>query len=230
MSKERLSRLQKGSVWHTDPKLEWMRHRKGGNFAATFVRGVIQFLLDRPGTVLDPFCGTGERTEAAVAAGHGALGLDISQVAIESCLKRWDLIEGFVVADARALPVQSEAVDLVFTSPPYWCVEHYEPCPGQLSEEKTYRRFLVQLGRAFGEMHRVLRPGGFAAVVVANFRRWGAYYPFVFDTQSLLRQVGFQPWDNVVLVRESVGPLGAARAVEHHHTKVAHDELLIVRK
>lgn len=230
MSKE-MRNPQSGSVWRADPKLEWARHQQGGNFSATYARDVIQLLLSHPSVVVDPFAGTGERAAAAREAGHEALGVDISPVAIKSCLNRWNLIEGsFLIGDARALPLRNDSVDLVFTSPPYWKVERYESTPGQLSDVKTYARFLVELRRSFQEMHRVLRPGGFAAVIVANFRRWGTYYAFRFDAEAALRGVGFRAWDNVVLARESVGPLGAKRSVKNKHTKVSHDELLIAMK
>ena len=221
------------SVWRSDPKIEWARHRltgKGG-FSATFATNVTRLFLDHPGVVIDPFSGTGIRTMAANVLGHTAFGVDISPVAIKSCLNRWDLIEGsFLIGDARSLPLRSESVDLVFTSPPYWRVERYESASGQLSDVKTYARFLAELTTAFAEMYRVLKSGCFAAVVVANFRRWGVFYPFVFDAFERLRSVGFAPWDHVVLVRESTTPLGMARSLENHHTKVAHDDLLIVRK
>jgi DNA modification methylase len=221
-------------VWHPDPKLEWARHRTSGKggFSATFARDIIRLLLSAPGgLIVDPFSGTGQRTAAAEALGHMALGIDISHLAIKTCLKRGHLIEGsFLVGDARTLPIRSESVDLVFTSPPYWKVERYESVVGQLSDCSTYRRFLAELRHAFAEMYRVLKPGGFAAVVVANFRRWGAYYPLITDSANLLRSVGFTAWDNIVLVREATTPLGAERSIMRHHTKAAHDECLVFRK
>ncbi len=67
-------------------------------------------------------------------------------------------------ADALALPVASESVDLVVTSPPYFAVRSYEDggehYAGQLGDEPTPSEFVEALVAATREMIRVLKPRG----------------------------------------------------------------------
>jgi DNA modification methylase len=67
-------------------------------------------------------------------------------------------------ADARALPLGSNTVDLVITSPPYYKVRSYqdggEHYAGQLGDERTPTEFVNALITATAEMVRVLKPTG----------------------------------------------------------------------
>jgi DNA modification methylase len=67
-------------------------------------------------------------------------------------------------ADALALPVESETVDLVVTSPPYFGLrsyqDHGEHYGGQIGSEATPTEFVDALIVATREMVRVLKPSG----------------------------------------------------------------------
>lgn len=62
-------------------------------------------------------------------------------------------------ADARALPLADESVDLVVTSPPYYGLRDYGT-PDQIGAEQTPAQYLDQLLAATAEASRVLRPTG----------------------------------------------------------------------
>lgn len=67
-------------------------------------------------------------------------------------------------ADARALPLPDESVDLVVTSPPYFALRSYqdggEHYDGQVGSEATPQDFLEALWECTAEMARVLKPAG----------------------------------------------------------------------
>lgn len=79
--------------------------------------------------------------------------------------------------------VPDDAVDLVVTSPPYWNAIDYE----QHVEDPTawyrtrqggpYEEYLDWLQRCFAEVYRVLKPGGFCAVVIGTVLLNGRHYP-----------------------------------------------------
>ncbi|HVF50088.1 MAG TPA: class I SAM-dependent methyltransferase [Pyrinomonadaceae bacterium] len=99
--------------------------------------------------VLEIGCGLG--TDGAGFARAGAIytGVDLTAAAVELARRRFEL-EGlrgeFRVADAEALEFADESFDLVYSHG----VLHHTP----------------DIGAAVGEVHRVLRPGGRAVVMV----------------------------------------------------------------
>ena len=62
-------------------------------------------------------------------------------------------------ADARALPIPSESVDCVVTSPPYWGLRDYG-IGGQLGLEATPQEYVASMVEVFREIWRVLKPTG----------------------------------------------------------------------
>ena len=81
------------------------------------------------------------------------VGIDFSSKAAEWTRKRLDLAElrsGLTVGDAENLPFSDETFDLVYS----WGVIHHTP----------------DTARAFREIHRVLRPGGEARVMIYHRR------------------------------------------------------------
>ena len=67
-------------------------------------------------------------------------------------------------ADARALPLEAESVDLVISSPPYFALRSYrdgdEHYDGQIGSEDTPAHFLAALWSVLDECWRVLKPEG----------------------------------------------------------------------
>jgi DNA modification methylase len=68
-------------------------------------------------------------------------------------------------ADARAIPMDDESVDLIVTSPPYWAQRSYTDdggthYAGQIGDEPTYGEFLDNLIDCMRDWVRVLKPTG----------------------------------------------------------------------
>lgn len=83
-------------------------------------------------------------------------------------------------ADAGALPLPDESVDLVVTSPPYWAQRSYtdggQHYTGQIGDEPSPLEYLDRLVACTVEWARVLKPGGSigtAALVAAALGRIG---------------------------------------------------------
>ena len=71
---------------------------------------------------------------------------------------------GLLRADAIALPLADDSVDLVVTSPPYFSLRSYtdggEHYDGQIGSEATPAEFLAALWAVTAECKRVLKPSG----------------------------------------------------------------------
>lgn len=61
--------------------------------------------------------------------------------------------------DARHLPIVSNSVDIIVTSPPYWNKRDYGSAK-QLGTETSSHAYLLALGEVFTEFHRVLTSHG----------------------------------------------------------------------
>lgn len=98
-------------------------------------------VYERPDVTTDP------ETQAYIMSRIGTVGHTLAQ------------------ADARAVPMENESVDLVVTSPPYWAQRSYtdgggEHYSGQIGDEPTYNEFIDQLIVCTRDWARVLKPSG----------------------------------------------------------------------
>jgi len=113
------------------------------------IPGVVNFQRWRDSDVLEVGCGLG--TDAVNFARRGAryTGVDLTEASIELVKKRFDF-EGLAadlrVADAETLPFADDTFDLVYSHG----VLHHTP----------------DTQRAINEVHRVLKPGGTAMVML----------------------------------------------------------------
>src|SRR6185295_5008856 len=71
--------------------------------------------------------------------------------------------------DARKLAfLESNSVQLIVTSPPYWTLKTYRESDGQLGHVADYEEFIDQLSSVWRECLRVLVPGGRLVCVVGD--------------------------------------------------------------
>ena len=120
--------------------------------------------------VLEIGCGLGTDGSQFAAAGADYTGVDLTEAAVELARRRFELFNlpgEFETADAENLAFPSESFDLVYSHG----VLHHTP----------------ETGKAIQEIHRVLRPGGRAVVML--YHR-GSYNYRV--NISLLRRAGAQ--------------------------------------
>ncbi len=118
--------------------------------------------------------GVGAGTDFVNWARHGAIltGVDLTQQAIDLTAERLAL-EGLEadlrVADAENLPFDDRSFDIVYS----YGVLHHSP----------------DTGSALSEVHRVLKPGGTALIMLYNLRSWTAWNVWAIQCLARLR-----PW------------------------------------
>jgi len=130
----------------------WRNHRnKPIKEVVEFLEKEYQSINISPGRILDVGCGTGRN----LIAGFRWTGTDISPKMIEyakSFAKRKGIDFTGVVADARNLPLDSDAYDLALCIAVLHCLD---------SERK----------KAVSEMYRTMKKGGRALIIVWNRRQ-----------------------------------------------------------
>ncbi|MEN0019459.1 MAG: DNA methyltransferase [Planctomycetota bacterium] len=182
------------------------------NYTGATPSWVIWQLLTRytePGeVVVDPMCGSGTTLDVCRDLDRDGIGFDIAP-------SRRDIRR----ADARTLPLDDASAAFVFVDPPYSTHVEYSndpACIGQLDAggPDGGHEYYDAMGRAIGEMHRVLKPGRFAGLYVSDSwrktgddrrtgRALGEFMPIGFRLLDIMLRTGFEAVDVVAVVRRN---------------------------
>lgn len=107
--------------------------------------------------------------------------------------------------DARDLSfLEPESVHLVVTSPPYWNLKRYNDHENQLGHISEYDQFLNELTKVWGEVYRVLVPGGRLVCVVGDVclsrKKYGRHVvvPLHADICVACRKIGFDNLNPII--------------------------------
>jgi SAM-dependent methyltransferase len=133
-----------------------------------YIREFARFEETRGQAVLEIGVGLGADHEGFARAGANLHGIDLTERAIARTRQRLDLFglrSVLQVADAEQLPFPDESFDVVYS----WGVLHHSP-----NTEK-----------AISEVHRVLRPGGRASIMIYNY--WSLVGVMLWARYALLR-------------------------------------------
>lgn len=149
------------------------------------------------------------------------------------------------------LPTLQEAsVDLVATDPPYniqlpltmaggpLAATHanrrtdyamVSDAPADLANAPDYATFLARMEVAFGELHRVLRPGRYAVVIVRDAYQDGRYQFVGADLATRAAAVGFVPKGDLIWHQAGtrLRPYGYPRVFVPN---IAHQHILVLRR
>lgn len=156
------------------------------------------------------------------------------------------------VGDALALlpAIPDASVDFVATDPPYNIQLPLTMSGGKLAESFANRRtdyamvsehaadlanapdyptYLERMGEVFAELHRVLRPGRYAAVIVRDAYQDGRYLFTASDLAARASAVGFVPKGDLVWYQAGtrLRPYGYPRSFVPN---IAHQHIVILRK
>lgn len=167
------------------------------SFDPEIAESVVSIYSEAGGTVLDPFVGWGTRAEASLRLGRRYRGYEIVKSTHERVRhllsERWeesDEWELFLDDGCGLFREKDESIDLIFSSPPYWCLETYGEAPTQLSRV-TYEEYLRRMGCFFVRSFSVLKKHCFMILFLGSFRKGEIFYPIESDLNALARKSGF---------------------------------------
>ncbi len=140
-----------------------------------YIEEFADFAAARGRSVLEIGVGLAADHERFAAAGAKLIGIDLSRRAVEHARRRLTLFgldSTLLVADAECLPFADSAFDLVYS----WGVVHHSP----------------DTAAAVAEIHRVLRPGGCAKIMI--YHRWSLVGYMLWLRYALARG---RPWTSL---------------------------------
>ena len=121
--------------------------------------------------------------------------------------------------------------DLVMTCPPYHQLEKYESVDGQLSDLKTYEKFLDMIEICGKNINRILKPGGFCVWVCGDWRESGKFRSFHSDSIGLFEKARLITHDIIIMKNKSPFiSLQMSKVAAKRYTSKTHEYVLVFRK
>jgi len=223
------------------PSFRDVRGKNFSEFNPTVAENIINFWSDKGDIILDPFAG---RTRALISTlkERKYYGFEISKDVYDKtnilldnltkdCSSKYKphlFNEDSFNIDKVLLP----NIDFIFSCPPYWNLEKYESCPGQLSDIKKYEDFLDRYKEILKKSVSLLKKDKYAALVVGDFRLNKKYYTFHIDTIKIMEELGMKLHDLVVIqsVTFDIANKRFGMFKNYKFTSKVHEYLLIFKK
>ena len=204
-------------------------------FSSAVCEFIIKYWTMRNAVIVDPFAGRATRAVIADKLGRLYTGYEISPKTHQRSFDHYKKVgvrPHLWLADGCAMKhTQDNSAHACVTCPPYGSLEKYETVEGQLSDIKEYDQFLKKIRLCITNVHRVLRPGGFACWVVGDWRDSNGYHMFTNDVINCFRDAEMLPHDTVIIKNNS--PFAALMAYKCACKRISakiHETLLVFRK
>lgn len=181
-------KVERTTVWSFPKRGDWATHtaQYRGNWPPQVARNLIRLYSSPGDTVLDPMVGGGTTPVECKLLGRNSISVDINPGAAAITLDRLDFevpdnqtSHGVYVGDARNLDLIGDGtVDMIATHPPYANIIHYAPLiRGDISEYTDYPTFFSEFRKAIREMYRVVKPGGYCAIMIGDTHSSSHFVP-----------------------------------------------------
>lgn len=164
----------------TDPKIF-------SEFNPTLAKNVISYWSEKGDLILDPFAGR-SRGFIAGLMGRGYYGFEIVKDTYEYLIEPREEEKNFldvpIYANDDSFNIdkyEMKKCQLIFSCPPYYDIEKYKSCDGQLTDIAGYDQFLTRLSAILFKSIEFLEVGKYMILVVGDFRKNGKYYTFHSD-------------------------------------------------
>ena len=161
------------------------------------------------GSVFDPFAGGATRGVVATRLGLSYTGIDLSETQIAANYEQAhrivpEAVPTWIAGNSLELDdllSADSSFDMVFTCPPYFDLERYSDDADDLSNYKSYDRFLDDYSTILRKSMARLKNDRYACIVVGNMRdRQGLLRNFVSDTIAACESAGAALYNDAILV------------------------------
>ncbi|HDK42171.1 MAG TPA: hypothetical protein ENG87_02225 [Candidatus Pacearchaeota archaeon] len=217
-----------------------VRGKYFSEFNPTVAENIINFWSEKDDVILDPFAG---RTRCFVSAmkDRKYIGFEISKEVIDKIipmintnkLKEYKHKPEIFNMDSFNLDkINLPMVDLIFSCPPYWNLEKYESCEGQLSDVKDYNEFLERYKQIMKKSINLLKEDKYMALVVGDFRKNKKYYTFHLDNIKIMQELGMKLHDIIIIqsVSFDIANKRFGGLKRYLMTSKVHEYLLVFKK
>ncbi len=164
------------SLYHDDDPGPWGDRAYPGNCGGNIIRDLLLYF--RPGSVFDPFVGSGTCRQVCASLGIPFTGFDIRH-GLDAC--------------SPASYPRAKRFDFVWSHPPYFRQKLYTNDPRDLSRQPGLEAFLGRYALFIEGCAGVLAPGGKFAVLMGDYcdRELGLL-PLVYHTKRLAFGAGLR--------------------------------------
>jgi DNA modification methylase len=239
-----------GTVWSFPKRGRWASHRSDfrGNWPPQIPRILIETYTVEGDLVLDPMVGSGTTCIEALLLKRRCIGVDINE---QSLILAWhrlyalserlspgnpfeplELIELYN-GDARSLDkIQDSTVKLVATHPPYWrSLKYSSGIRGDISNEKSMKRYLMAINSISREVYRVLIPGGVFAVLLGDSRKKRHYVPVSIFALKEILEPGYILMEEIVKIQHKIKDTQVYwEKYNRDFLMIKHEKLYVMRK
>jgi DNA modification methylase len=235
------------TVWSFPDRGDWATHI--GNYRGNWSPYVPRNLIDRytkPGDIVcDPMMGSGTTLVECKLMSRNAIGVDINPDAVMVTMNRLDFhyepidesynepqIELFV-GDARNLDqIDDNKVDLIATHPPYCGIIPYTKSSvrGDLSSLRI-EEFMDAMGIVAKEFYRILKEGGYCAILIGDTRKHRHYVPIHIGVLEKFLDAGFVLKEDIIKIQHKTKTTREKwKGHKYDFYKIAHEHLFVFRK
>lgn len=247
------------TVWQTSLPSELGHARRREHYAnkpPALMRQIVEFFTKPGQTVLDPFAGVGGTLLGASLAGRKAIGVELEAKWIEIyqavCAEHGIAPAETIVGDSlEVLPrlvAEGRVFDAVVTDPPYspalkktlcdgkygWSnrssrFESFSDSPRDFRNSASFDEFYDRLSQVGQSLFALLRPGGYAALMIRDSYQNGEYIPASFHVAERYRDLGFR-FKGVKIWYQTGSPVRPYGYPFTYVPNIVHHNILIFRK
>lgn len=186
--------------------------------------------------ILDPF--GGEQTKGIVAGclGYEYYGMELRQEQVDLNKKLANKYQSvhYICGDSAKIQdvISDKDFTFCFTSPPYYNLEVYSDDDSDISTKQSYTDFLNFLVDIFEQCYVMLCSNTFTVVKIGEIRnKDGAYYGFVSDFIRLMQRIGYQYYNEIILLNDiGSAQLRAAGNMKSRKVVKLHQNVLVFYK
>lgn len=212
-----------------------------GNWSPEVARNLILRYSNEGDILLDPMIGGGTTAIEAKILNRNIICSDVNDIALERTKeslkfevenKAWQKV---VKRDARNLgKAENESIDFILTHPPYADIIKYSE--GEIDEDLSnihgIDEFADEMEKVAKELHRVLKPGKFCAILIGDTRRKKMYQPLAYRVMDRFLNAGFDLKEDIIKRQFNCKATGfwVEKSKQSNFLLIMHEHLFVFQK